>query len=52
MEWVGYRFKARDRIGQKSKSLGGQETVSFETGRAPDIVFGLVQPFKRVSLGY
>lgn len=30
-ELVGEAFKRRDRIGQLSKTLGGQETVSFST---------------------
>lgn len=32
VEIVGEAFRRRDRIGQSSKSLGGQETVSFQTG--------------------
>jgi hypothetical protein len=48
IELVGERYRTRDRIGQTSKSLGGQETVSFSTKSMNDTVREMLQPFKRV----
>lgn len=50
LEWIAYRFRASEHIGVRSKSLGGQEVVGYETGAAPDFVLNAVQPFKRVAL--
>lgn len=46
-EWVAELYAYRSRIGQRSKSLGGQETVSFIVGRIPDHVAGMIEPYKR-----
>lgn len=32
IEWVGERFRSRDRIGVKSQSIAGQETVAYTQG--------------------
>ena len=48
LEWVAHRYKARDRIGEKSKSIGGQETVSYDTSSKPDFVEEGLQPFRRI----
>jgi hypothetical protein len=50
MEWVAQRAKARDNIGYRSKSLGGQETVTFDTSAAPDSVKMMLQPYRRVTI--
>jgi hypothetical protein len=50
IEMVGERYKARDRIGQNSKTLGGQETVSYATDSMNKHVREMLQPFKRVTL--
>jgi hypothetical protein len=48
MEWVAERYAYRSRIGQQSKSLGGQETVSFIVKEIPDYVAHVLQPYRRV----
>jgi hypothetical protein len=48
-ELVGSRFRYMDRIGYSSKSLGGQETVSFAPNKMDEYTSGLLAPFKRVS---
>lgn len=48
IELVGERYKYRDRIGYKSKTLGGQETVVFDTKSMPAHVKDMLQPFKKV----
>lgn len=48
MEWVAERYSYRSRIGQRSKSLGGQETVSFDISAIPAFVASAIQPYRRV----
>jgi hypothetical protein len=48
VEMVGERYRTRDRIGETSKTLGGQETLSFSTDSMNKYVRELLQPFKRV----
>lgn len=47
-QMVCERLSYRGRIGQTSKSLAGQETVSFETKALPDYVTYSLQPFRNV----
>lgn len=49
MELVGERYKYRDRIGQVSKSLGGQETVTFSQKNMSDTQKLMLQPYMRVT---
>lgn len=49
-ELVGERYKVKDRIGYVSKSLGGQETVTFSQKEMSDFTSGLLVPYKRVVL--
>lgn len=46
IEWVGERFKARDRIGMKSQSLSGQETVSYVMGMS-DSTKMMISPYAK-----
>ncbi len=48
MELVGERYRYRNRIGEISKSLGGQETMAFSQKDMPDYIRTLLQPYKRV----
>lgn len=48
MEWAAERYAYRSRIGQQSKSLGGQETVSFIVKEIPDYVARVLQPYRRI----
>ena len=49
IEWIGERYRYKDRIGQTSKSLGGQETVSFTKDQVPVFVAQGLQNFRRVT---
>ena len=49
IEWVADRYAARSRIGQSSKTLGGQETTTFIVKAMPDVVSRLLQPYRRVA---
>jgi hypothetical protein len=49
-ELVAERFRAADRIGLRSKTVGGQETVSFDTSAMSATVLALLQPYRRASL--
>jgi hypothetical protein len=48
-ELVAERFRAADRIGVRSKTVGGQETVSFDTSAISATVLALLQPYRRAS---
>jgi len=47
-EWIAYRWSSKDRIGQTSKSIGGQETVSYTNEAIPAFVAQSLQNFRRV----
>lgn len=47
-ELVAERLSYRQRIGQQSKQLGGQETASYLVTDLPDWVRTSLQPFRRV----
>lgn len=48
IELVAERYKYAQRIGEKSHSLGGNETVSFDNTRLTPLVVSLLQPYRRV----
>lgn len=48
MDWVAERYAYRTRIGQQSKSLGGQETMAFIVKDIPDYAIRILQPYRRV----
>lgn len=48
MEWMSYRYSAKDRPGMTSKSLGGQETVSFTNEAIPAFVADSLRNFRRI----
>ena len=48
MEWVAERYAYRSRIGQSSKSLGGQETMAFIVKSIPDFIAAALQPYRCV----
>ena len=47
-ELVGERFKASSRIGENSKTLGGQETISFSTKDFNDFIETSLNPYRRI----
>jgi hypothetical protein len=48
IELVAERFKYSERVGEKSHSLGGNETVSFDNSRFTPLVTAMLQPFRNV----
>jgi hypothetical protein len=49
LELAAERFRASDHIGQRSKSLGGQETIAYDTAAISAPVLALIQPYRRVA---
>ena len=45
---VGERYSYKSRPGLVSKSLGGQETMSYSQKDMPDYITTMLQPYKRV----
>jgi len=50
MEMVAERYRYKNRIGETSKSLGGQETMAFSQKDMPEFIRTLLQPYRRVIL--
>ncbi len=49
LELAAERFRAADHIGQRSKSLGGQETIAYDTAAISAPVLAMIQPYRRVA---
>ncbi len=50
LELAAERFRAAERIGLRSKSIGGQETISYDIGAISAPVIALLQPYRRVAV--
>ena len=50
LEMAAERFRAAERIGLKSKSIGGQETIAYDMSAMSAPILAMLQPYKRVSL--
>ncbi|HUO92562.1 MAG TPA: hypothetical protein VMU22_06560 [Rhizomicrobium sp.] len=48
IELVAERYRYAQRIGEKSHSLGGNETVAFDTTRFTPLVMQLLQPYRNI----
>lgn len=48
IEIVGEAFKRKERIGQLSKTLGGQETIAFSQADMNAAVRAMLDPYRRV----
>jgi hypothetical protein len=48
-ELTAERFRAADRIGLRSKSVGGQETISYDVVGVSASVEALIAPYRRAS---
>lgn len=48
IELVSERFRYAQRIGEKTHSLGGNETVAFDNTRLTPLVLSLLQPYRHV----
>jgi hypothetical protein len=49
IELAAERFRSADRIGLRSKSLGGQETIAYDLSGFTDSVLALIGPYKRTA---
>ena len=49
LELAAERFRAAERIGLNSKSVGGQETISYDTSAVAAPILAMLQPYKRVA---
>jgi hypothetical protein len=50
LELAAYRFRAAERIGVRSKSLGGQETIAYDMSPITAPIQAMLQPYKRVGV--
>jgi hypothetical protein len=50
IDWAAERYAYRSRIGQHSKSLGGQETMAYIVKDIPDFVRTALAPYRRVIM--
>ncbi len=50
LELAAERFRAADRIGLRSKSVGGQETIAYDISAVPAPILMMLQPYKRVAI--
>ena len=48
-ELAAERFRAADHIGLSSKSLGGQETISYSTAALSAPILAMIAPYKRTA---
>jgi len=48
IELISLRYKEKNRIGEKSKSAGGQETVSYNIATFPESVKTILNNYKKV----
>ncbi len=49
LEMAAERFRAAEHIGLRSKSVGGQETIAYDTSAIPAPILAMLQPYKRVA---
>jgi hypothetical protein len=50
LELAAERFRAAERIGLRSKSLGGQETIAYDISAISAPVLALLQPYRRAAI--
>ncbi len=48
LDWIRDRMAYAERVGMQSKSLGGQETVSYRIAAVPDFVSAALRPYRAV----
>lgn len=48
IEWVSERFRYRARIGERTRSMSGQVTASYDLSDMPDFVKNLLANYRRV----
>lgn len=47
IEWIGERYRYKDRIGQSSKSLGGSETAAYSLKGVPDYIGVVLDGYRK-----
>ena len=47
IEWIGERYRYKERIGQTSKSLGGSETAAYSLKGVPDYISVVLDGYKK-----
>jgi hypothetical protein len=50
LELAAGRFRAAERIGIRSKSMGGQETIAYDMSPMSAPIQAMLQPYKRVGV--
>ena len=50
LELAAVRFRAAEHIGLTSKSIGGQETIAYDSSAMPPAVLAMLQPYMRVAV--
>lgn len=50
LELAAERFRAAERIGLRSKSIGGQETIAYDMSAMSAPVMAMLQPYRRVAI--
>jgi len=50
LQLAAERFRSADRIGLRSKSAGGQETIAYDISAVSAPVLTMLQPYKRVAV--
>ena len=50
LELAAERFRAAERIGLRSKSLGGQETIAYDVSAISAPILAMLQPYRRVAV--
>jgi hypothetical protein len=49
LELAAERFRAAERIGLKSKSIGGQETIAYDMSAMSAPIQAMLQPYMRIT---
>lgn len=47
IQWIGEQYSYRKRIGQSSRSMGGQETASYSQKDMPDFIAQMLKPYAK-----
>jgi hypothetical protein len=52
IEWVAERYRYSGRIGQRSQTVSGQQTASYDLSAVPAFVKGILDPYRNVVPPY
>ncbi len=50
LELAAERFRAAEHIGLRSKSVGGQETISYDASAISAPILAMLQPYRRIAV--